>query len=272
MLIAFWSNVSSSIGITTNLACIASFYAMRYNRQVILFENHMPRGDGLARALIPKKEEWFSVVKEEPYYYDVRGMEQLLKILRAGYEPETIDQIAISLLGGRLKYLPLSEQINAEIYEYELNHVIEKLLEELQKQADMVMVDTQKTGNLSTKVILDRADLVVVNVRQEPEQIDDFLMHYKGIQHKSVFLLSRYQDESLYNRVNLARMYDLDPDQIWAIPDYPLIPYLCEQGAVADFMLKHIWTSTGEKNYALIRELRRAAHLLHLAESEALSA
>ena len=267
MIAAFWSNVGGSVGVTTNLACLGSYYAARFGRKVIAFENHMPKHVGLEQALISKREPRL-MVREEPFYYDYRGMEQLLKILRAGYEPESIDQISISLLNDCLRYLPLSEQMCSSVYEYELNIVIERLIQELNRRKDLVLVDTQAAENLTTKVILELADLVVVNLLQEGEQIEDFWKHYAGLEKKAVFLLGRYQEDHVYNRTNVARMYKIAKERVWVMPEYPLLSFLYEQGKIPDFIGKNIWTSAGEKNYGLIRELRYAAETLRAWEKE----
>lgn len=268
MIAAFWSNVAGSVGTTTNLVCIGSFYAMRFQRRVMLFENHLPVRTGIEQSLFPRKEPELSFVREKPFYYDYHGMEQLLKILRAGYEPEALDRIAVSLLDGYLKYLPLSEQMSSQIYEYELNMVIERLLWELNRQNDLVLIDTQSRDNLSTKTILDRAEMVVVNLRQEPDQIEDFLEHYSGLLEKAVFLLTRYQEESIYNQVNLSRIYKIPQERIWMLPDYPLLSYLQEQGRLPEFLQKNLWATAGEKNFGLIRELRKATGKLYEYEKK----
>lgn len=237
MITAFWSSSGRNVGLTTNLACIAAYYALRYCRKVMLFENHLPLGMGLERAILPPKDFW-SGVREEPFYYDSHGMEQLLKILQAGYEPESIDEIAISLLDGKLNYLPLSEQMCTSVYEYELNRVMEKLLGELEERSDMVFVDTQTAGNLSTKLILDRAELVVVNLCQEPLRIGEFLENYGRIADKCIFLFGRYQEENIYNRINLSRIFGIPEERLYVIPEYPLLPYLCDQGKIPEFIRK----------------------------------
>lgn len=267
MIAAFWSSAGGSVGVTTNLACFGSYYAARFQRKVMAFENHMPKHVGLEQALIPKREPRL-IVREEPFYYDYRGMEQLLKILRAGYEPESIDQISISLLNDCLRYLPLSEQMCSSVYEYELNIVIEQLLQELDRRNDLVLVDTQAAENLTTKVILEQADLVVVNLLQEPGQIEEFWEQYAGLKEKAVFLLGRYREENVYNRTNVSRMYGIPRERIWVMPEYPLLSFLYEQGKIPDFLQKNLWASVGEKNYALIRELRYAAETLRAWEKE----
>lgn len=259
MLAAFWSNMNGSVGTTTNLACIGSFLAMRFDRQVLMFENHLPKGCGLERALFRGRDQRLPVLQDIPIYYQYQGIDQLLKLLRAGYDPVSIDRMAITALDGRLKYLPLSNNMCSAVYEYELNIVIERLLWELIHRNDMVLVDTQSTGNLTTKVILDRADLVVVNLLQQPGQMEDFLQNYSGLKEKAVFLLGHYEEESIYNRINLSRMFDIPEERIWTIPENPLLPFLQEQGRIIEFMQKHLWTMSGEKNYPLVRDVRRAA-------------
>jgi len=258
MIVAFWSGTGRNVGLTTNLACIAAYYALRYHRKLMLFENHLPKERGLEKAILPPKDFW-SGVREEPFYYDSQGMEQLLKILQAGYEPEAIEEIAVSLLDGKLNYLPLSEQMGTSVYEYELNRVMERLLKELEARSDLVLVDTQSAGNLSTKLILEQAGLVVVNLCQEPPQLGEFLEAYKNLTCKCIFLLGHYQEEHVYNRINLSRIYGIPENKIYVVPEYPLLPYLGTQGRIPDFIKRNLWSSPGERNYGLMREIRRAA-------------
>lgn len=254
------------MGITLNLACTGIFYALRFRRRVMLFENHLPTRSGLEQALLPRKDQILPVVREKPFYYDYQGMEQLLKILRAGYEPKALDRMAVSLLNGYLHYLPLSGPMNSDVYEYELGNVIDKLLWELERRNDLVLIDTQSSGNLTTKVILDQADLVVVNVRQDPVQIEQLLEQYGGLQDKMMFLISQYQEDSLCNRSYLSQHYRIPEEKIWSMPEYPLLPYLQDQGKLADFLQRNLWATSKEKNFALIRELRKTVGALYTLE------
>lgn len=217
MIAAFWSNVGKKAGVTTNLACIGAYYAARYRKKLTVFENHLSAPScGLRDAFLPRQETW-SMVQEEPYYYDSHGIGQMMKLLRAGYELEFIEDVAIPLMDGRLNYLPLSENMCGALYEYELNRVIDMLLRKLDARSDLVMVDTQSAGNLTTKVILERADVVVVNLLQDPECVEDFFRRYGELAEKSLFLFGHYDGERVYNRVNLSRMYGIPEERLMTI-------------------------------------------------------
>jgi uncharacterized membrane protein (UPF0127 family) len=96
-------------------------------------------------------------------YYDGGGIEGLLRrIYRGDYPNNILRAYRKEIIPGHLDYIPQSRVIHSEIFDYEFNHDINTLLHLIEDYSDVCMIDTACRNNLSSKTILEEADLIVV--------------------------------------------------------------------------------------------------------------
>ena len=238
MIVSFWSNSPASSGITTNLAAMASCLAANTNKRIVAFENHTSDRLGIEKMLLPGRNH---MLREDPqpYYYNTSGLDMLYKILRAGLSEEEAGQTEIPVLKGSLSVLTGSYRTNPDIYEYEMNNIIDKLLLNLQKRYEYVFADTKPFQSLSTKYILGASDVVVVNISQDRAQFDEFMQKYTVILPKALFVINKYDPENPFNVEAIKKLYNIPEEQLACIKDCSAVPLLCYQGRIAHYIAKH---------------------------------
>ena len=219
MKIAFWSNGGRDMCVTSNMACITSMISLKKSGMIreILLENHFNRDRGLEAVLV--QQEKIEFLRETGGYYVKYGLEYILKRIFIG---ETHDEIvkssAIHLLLSNMFLLPSGMVFNKEVFNYDFSLVHNELFKMLERFGDYVFIDTESNQNLSTKHILYDADIVVVNLSQDPKKIYDFFENYTSLKEKAVYIIGKYQPEKRWTRKRICYEYNVPRNKIGVIP------------------------------------------------------
>lgn len=260
MKIAFWSSVRSGIGVTANIACMAAMIAMHGGGKSILLENHYALRNIGDLVLPPERIE---CLQEQGHYYHKYGLEHLLKELHSGRQtPDMVHQTAIPLLFQDLFYLPQSYIVNRDVFNYEFELVREALFQCLEEFSDMLFVDTETNRNLSSISILSDADIIVVNLRQDPVMLTEFFENYSAMQDKTVFLLGKYQQEHTWNLRRICYRYHISRERIGVIPYNMEFEEAMRQGRLLQFLNRNSEGKTGKENAYFMRQVKHAASML----------
>lgn len=262
MKIAFWSNTNGRAGTTSNMACIAVMCSMIQKKKTILFENHGTIHN-LEHILTNTRGSVHNFLREQFAYYDQTGLESLIKRVHSNHTYEDImEDISMKFLQNLVYYLPRNLDLNQEYFEYELNQVIHPLLGFLEDAADYVFVDTASSQNLSTKTILDEADLVVVNLCQSKQVMDNFFHEYHGIMDKSVYLIGNYQPQSLCNLKNIQKCYKIEKEMTGVIPYNIEFHDALSSGSMIEFLTRNLACKQEDENYYFIQEVIKASKMI----------
>lgn len=260
MQIACWSNIRGKSATTSNLAVISTIFAMEYKERNILIENHINM-NSLENAFSGWKKHLF--VKETNLYYQYTGLDYLIKQLHSDIQSEIIVQDVLKeILSETLYYIPQTFVHNKEVFEYELNSIITALLNLLQKSADNIWIDTAEYNNLSTKIILDQSDLVIVNLCQDPYCITDFFQNYISLCKKAIFFIGNYNGKSKYNLKNILRQYQIPKNKIGVIPYHIELRDALLSGNLLSFLSRNYECKRKDSNYKLIRELKKTTAIV----------
>lgn len=261
MKVAFWSNVNGKCSTSSNAAALSIMSTLECNRKIALFENNIGIS-GLENAFVNKKS--IMGVNEAPYGYNNIGMEPLIKKLHTDFtDINSISNNAMRFLDDRLFYLPWDNIENKDIYEYELNMVIDSLIEKLEAFAGNVFIDISGSNNLSTKSILNDVDIVVVNINQNHAIIKDFFDNYQSIADKAFFVLGNYEQYSRLDMNAISRYYKINPNRIGAVPYNYEYREALNNGKVIDFISKYYNCRKRDSNYHFISQIKRSSLLLN---------
>lgn len=260
MKIAFWSPERSSLGVTTNMACMAGVASMSGASRTILLENHYA-AHNIADIVLPAEQS--SELREQANYYGKYGLEYVLKQIYSGRNGvDVIRQSAVSLLYERLMYLPQSYIVNREVFNYDFGLVREELFRCLEETADYVFVDTETNCNLSSSAILSDADLVVVNLRQDPRMLDDFFQDHAALRQKSVYLFAAYQKDRELDLRRICYEYQIPRDRIGAVPLNVELMSAATQGRLLQFLSMNYYKASGRENDYFMRQAKKAVIML----------
>ncbi|MBR1740750.1 MAG: hypothetical protein IJ733_02560 [Lachnospiraceae bacterium] len=260
MKISFWSPVRSSVGVTTIMACISALSAIGKRGKSILLENHYSLRS-LADILMESKEKEY--LREKGAYYDRNGMEYLLKRIYSGeVKGKVVKEALTPLLFSAMHYLPQSRIVNKEVFDYEFNLVHNDLFRALEEIADFIFVDTETNQNLSSSLILDDADLIVVNLTQNPEDFAYFFANYESLKEKAVFLIGSYLPDYSWNLAKICKEFHISYSEIGVIPMNLELNTALSQGRLLTFLNLNYYKPSGKENSYFMRYAKRAEAMI----------
>jgi len=258
MIVAFWSSAEIRTGVTTNAALISHFYAQRYKKRVALFENHVPGRYSLEDMLIGKRQLPFTF--DEPIYYGRNNyLNYFYGLMKAGLPVKGLGNAAVCLAEGKLHYFPQVSS-NHNLFDYEMNKIIDRLLDELISKYEVVFVDLKKVHTLTTKKIIDRSDLIFVNVPQD--EISSVLSEYSIDRDRTCFIVSRYRKNDNVDFEEFISSYNTVDVRISYIPYCESLLGICKNGSLSSFLTKNLWSTRGERSFELISQLRKITNLI----------
>ncbi len=260
MIIAFWSNANEKCSVTANMAAISTACVIRYPYTVVIMENFLSRSN--LRTAFYGRENISFVNEVGANYYDGNGMEGLIRKIYRGDINYFLDSYVKQIIPRRLYYIPQRRCIHSEIFDYEFEHGIERLLKMMEEYADISFIDTASHHNLSTKTILEKADLIVVNLCQNQNILEDFFQNYSSLISKSIFLISQYEYHTKMSCKKIGIRYDLPLENLIAIPENELFQIACRNGGVKDFIDNNNNCGKENVNFLFMHAIRKATHLI----------
>ncbi len=260
MKISFWSHVRGVTGVTTNMACVSALMSIGGIGKTAVLENHYSTNSIGDMVLFPEKI-WY--LREHGEYYSRYGIEYILKRLYSGESGEKLLRHAsIPLLFSSMYYLPQGRIVNKEVFNYEFHLVQKKLFQSLEKISDYIFIDTETNQNLSSKIILSESDLIVVNLRQNPDQIQEFLNQYTSIQEKAVYLIGSYQPESTWNIGRICKEFKIPRERTGIIPFNLELADAMSKGHLLQFLNRNYYKASDFENEYLIRYIKKAGRMI----------
>lgn len=258
MKIAFWSN-ARQCGVTSNLAAISVASVIRFPYRLITLENHLsPNNLGSAYLGKPRADMVRDVGTN---YYEGGGSEGLIrKIYRGGYASNVLEHYIREIIYQHLYYTPQGQVIHSELFDYEFNHCIRLIFQLLDRSAEISLIDTAGSNILSTKTVLEEADLIVVNLCQDPVILKDFFLNYSSLLPKAMLLISKYSGHSRFSIKRISKMYPVSPERIFPIPYNEIFGDALHRGSVVEFIFHNYHCTKESPNRFFIQSVKRAAY------------
>lgn len=273
MNIAFWTPFCDSIGVTSNMACISALFSMMFRFKTILLENHQQRY--MIESFVRFRTNQHLIYENSKYHYEHTGMNSIFYNLSLKEETyynndrdyknvvKMIEGVSNELLDNQLFYIPYGNRTNRLIYDYDLNKYILTILKASKIFADLTFIDTRNNDSLSSQVILNEADLIVVNLSQNQKELHCFFKDYSSIVSRCIFLISNYDHNSYFNLQKISKNYSIDQRKIAAIPFNLEYQEALEYGMLLNFLISNYRCKKSQPNYTFMRELRIAALKLY---------
>jgi hypothetical protein len=259
--IAFWSNANELCQVSANMASISIASVIRYPYSVTLIENRLCNNN-LGKAFFDRRSINF-IHEAGTNYYDGGGMEGLIrKIYRGNDSKGILKPYILEIITNHLYYIPQSGVIHSEIFDYELNHCIHKLLSMINEYSDFCFIDTASHQNLSTKAILEEADLIVVNLCQKQNLLEDFFLNYSELTERAIFLISSYEPKNRITARALAGKYDIPYENIVPIPTNDGFQNSLLSGNVKEFIRENYSCAKDSPNYTFIQSIKKATYVI----------
>lgn len=258
MKIIFWSE-EKDCGTTSNMIAAASLLASKRPCKVALLQAGRHLKD-LSGSFTGREE---NLVKEDCEYYALRGMDYLLTAGRDGRLTRKHLEGALQTLDKeRLYCIPQGKHALSGYYPEQVRQILDQVIELTDEVMDFSFIDCGCEQDEWTREQMKQADLVVVNFRQSAQVLDHFFAKQPDIACKTIYFISSYQKDSIYNKKNINRIYRIAPEKLGVVPYNPEFQLACNLGRVDKYMKgKKTLLPTEMRDY-FFAELERAVQIL----------
>lgn len=260
MNIAFWSNAYEKSCVFLNCAAVSIASVMRYPYRITVLENYLDKTN-LGKSFFVDD----MIVSEYGVtsFYEGKGIEGLLRrIYRGDKEPGILKYYWKAVIPRHLYYIPQNGIINSELFDYELYYNLNDLINIIQDNSDLCFFNINHKNYLSSKAILQEADLAVINLYQDPDYLEDFFSKYSSLISKSVFIVGNYSPKSVLSCKRIARLYDIPLEDMAPIPYNEDFHMACKHGSAKEFINRYYFCEKGNPNYIFIHGIRKAAYII----------
>jgi CO dehydrogenase nickel-insertion accessory protein CooC1 len=254
MQVSFWSNFHQ-LGTTHNMIAIAVLTALEYRMRILMAHNHFDKS-ALEYAFIDRKNIYHELTDLSD-----TGIDALSRVIKFNkLEKNDISSYTTTILKNRLDLLCGTRNTNKELYLNNLKSVIQMILQSAVKYYELVFVDTASGNNDISCKIIEKSDLVIVNLNQNVLVLEDFVNCFGDIKDKAMIILSRYDKDSRYNLKAIKRRFGFV--NIHVIPYNIGFADACSESGAIDFFLKNLNAEKDDYNYYFIKAVREAAEAI----------
>lgn len=258
MKIVFWSNYPKS-DVTSNMTAVAIMFSILFPARVMMMTNHCNYGT-LGRTLLGSCYE--DVLHEDAGYGSITRTQPAIKRIDDVPNRYELPKDAENLAENGLYYFTQGKLFSNEVYELRILEEISLFLEFLNKSEDYIFIDAKSQDSISTVRLLEEADVVVVNLRQDEILMRDFFMKYASIVGKSFYFISEYRRRTGYPLNSFLKDFSVHPNRVAVIPYNPEFSPVVDDGRITEYVMKHHDCDKSSKEYYYIWHLKKAAELL----------
>lgn len=233
-VVTFFNNSQVETSQTSSMAAIATYLSIENNYKILLL-NTKYNDETLEDCFWERKKD----IKTRGALES--GINGLIKAITSNkISPEIITNYTKIIFKERLELLTSSDMLE-EDYERQKSY-IKNIIKLANKYYDLIFVDLE--GSLEetyVKDVLQESNLVVTTTSQRMKFIESFFKDknkYKVEEKNSnIVLIGKYDRYSKYNLKNLKREGKIQA--IYGIPYNTLFFEACNDGTVADFIIKY---------------------------------
>jgi len=258
MKIVFWSNYPKS-DVTSNMTAVCVMFSLMYPSKVMMMTNHCNH-DNLGRTLLGRCYD--DVLREESGYLTGHGLQPNVKRIEDAPSCFEFPKSAETLSEDGLYYFAQGKLFNNEIYELRVLEEINRFFAYLNESEDYIFIDVKSQDSISTASLLEEADLVVVNLKQDEKLMKDFFRKYGAITGKAFFIISEYKQRNGYSRNKFINEFSIHPNRVSVIPYNPEFVPMVDDGRITEYVMSNCNCKKNTKEYYYIGHLKRTVRLL----------
>ena len=258
MKIVFWSNYPKS-DVTSNMTAVCVMFSIMFPAKVMMMTNHCNH-ENLGRTLLGRCYD--EVLKEDSGYLSENGWYPNVKRIDEVPNCFEVPKNAETLSEDGLYYFAQGKLFNNEVYELRVMEEINRFFEILNTSEDYIFIDAKSQDSVSTVSLLEEADIVVVNLKQDETLIKDFFKKYGSITGKAFFFISEYKQRKGYTKNKFMNEFSVHPNRVAVIPYNPEFVPFVDDGRITEYVMRNHDCKKNTKEYYYIWHLKRAARLL----------
>lgn len=260
MIIAFYGVDGGSAATTSNLLGTALMSHFHYQRKVLMAS--LCNGlNGLETAFDCEKRS-FRIAEEVEYFYH-EGMDYVLKEADFGnIHPRVIQRGARELFSQKVFYLSSANGTGWKRIWKGFEEHGEAILDSMEDFAELVFLDCGLgKGNFFHK-ILQRADVIVVNLIQSQRIIHQFFSSFPKFFEKTVYLIGRYDQQFPCDINKVMKQCRIPKEHIGIVPYNAGFWDAFQNGRCAQFIQRNAYGGFYEKNRLFSKELKASTEMI----------
>ncbi len=265
--IVFWSE-EDGCGITSGMAAVASVCADVWNKRTILMQSSNQTGDLCQKLGSGQKAAALMQAEDAGYGRDnwayLSRLARGRKLTKVG-----LMQCMIPVVRGRMYYLPQGEYQKREKYPDIVKAGLWQVVCMAEQISDLTFVDCGSGRDEMSDFLMSRADVVVIGISQERQNLDAFFQNRHVFQGNVIYLVNQYQQESIYNKKNLNRLFRLQEEELAVIPGNPVFRHISGKGRTERFIRAYTKYRILDHQRYFMMELMQTAGLILKAAGQA---
>ena len=257
MKVAFFSK-EGSCGATSSLAAISIAAVLSNRLRILTMENHWSENP-IAECYF--YENSTNIVKRGCVRYLEHGMrDNLVRHFAKMTNKKREGIMAVEVIENSLYYMP-QNAFAYDLFDYEFSSNTLPMLNFLETSYPFLFIDT-KNQTISSKLILEEADFVVMNLPQNATAIKEIMKTYSTILDKTLFLLSNYRDQSTISISHIMNEYHILPERLAILPHSTQFETAIHEGSAINFIYSNYECKEGNVNFIFMKELKRTTRLI----------
>ncbi len=259
-MVAFWSE-EYGCGITSGMAAVASVCADVWQRKIILLQSRNQEGDLCQKLGNGARTQIF--VQEEDRSERRDGWDQQPAPDR-NQQPtrERLFACLIPVVRGRMYYLPQGDYKKREKYPGYMKEEMRQTIDLAEQMSDLTFVDCGSGRDDLSEFLLSMADVAVIGISQERQNLDAYFQNRHVYRGNVVYLVNQYQQESIYNKKNLNRLFRLGEEELTVIPGNPVFRHVSDRGKTERFIRRHMQCRFYDHQYDFMKELMQTTRII----------
>lgn len=263
-LVVFWSPWHGQAKVTANMSAVACLLNNDTKDRVIMSHSQFGMAD------LEGMFNYRMRTEKRKTIYENCGLSALVTRVKQSWVTEEIIESCLLPVTGTdngLYLLPGTEEHFDALKASDTEELVFALLgRDIKENYEWLFVDASAGKNNLSMRLMDVADVVVVNLSQNIATWDKFGKEYSELAKKknTLFVIGGYDDESRYNKRNLARMYPsfVTGKNLGVVPQNTGLMDAISDGSVAKFVYSNEGAKKGDENYDFITECRKVGNMI----------
>lgn len=202
-------------------------------------------------------------VKENTIYNTGKNMEEkIAQYVSNRYDKKIKRSYLVEVVDNKLYYIPQLNRLNKIIFDYSFSENLYTYIEEADIISDITMISTRQSMNLSSPVILNDADIIVVRMPLSHKMFVEFLDKYHSIVYKCYFVCMPPDYVSKEEIKKAVSVCGVPKSQIIILPCTEKLEMHIQNGKVVDYVQNNIMCSRVSSEYLFISRLKKLIRLI----------
>ena len=269
-IIAFWSKERKETGQTLSQVALTTYMAAIHNCRILSISTAF-NDTTLEDCYWPHRDTNASKDGKRQDALEA-GLEGLIKIINSNKTTNKIvSNYSKIVYKDRLDILGSPRTTNYEEYK-EISKTYKEIIKIANTDYDYIFVDiSSDMPEEEVKIILEMADIVVVNISQRLKVVNDLYrlkMENEFFNKTGIMInIGRYDKNSKYNITNITRFIK-EKKGIYSVPFNTLYAEACSEGKIGGFFLKYIKLDPEDVNAYFVNEVERFTKALIYRKQE----